>query len=241
MQMKRSGIPFGVLYVTIYVIGFFDAPRCQGQVSSDVKEMISNFPISNLEALIETIDAGEYQRLLKNDSSENWVVVTGREPNAILIVNKHSRGNSIEFCRYKTNTGKWLFGVQQDDGQNQKTDVWLYTPNKTVWDLYPMPVFVMKDFVSEQVVLPLELNFSAGPYLSVEFGKAITFKINTYTFLREAESYFSTGGSAFEHNYIKYSYVLGASLILEKKQDEDFEPLLVVWASVEHEREDGLG
>jgi hypothetical protein len=242
MQMKRSGIPFGVLYVTIYVIGFFDVPRCQGQVSSDVKEMIGNFPISNPEALIETIDPGEYQRLLKNDSSENWMIVTGKDkPNTILIVNKRSPDNSIEFCGYKTNTGKWLFGVQQNDAQNQKTDVWLYTLNKKVWDLYPMPAFVMKDFVSEHVVLPVELNFPASPYLSAELGKAITFKINTFTFLKEAGNYFSIDGSALEHNYIKYSYVLGTSLILEKKQDEDFATLLLMSASVEDEREDGLG
>jgi hypothetical protein len=147
----------------------------------------------------------------------------------------------VEFYGYKTNTGKWLFGVLQNDGQSQKTNVWLYTPNKKVWNLYPMPAFVMKDFVSEQVVLPVELNLAADPYLSVEFGKAITFRINLYTFLREVENYFSTGASAFEHNYIKYSYVLGPSLILEKKQDKDFEPLLVVSATVEPEREDGLG
>lgn len=212
-----------------------------GQESNDVKKMIIDFPIDRLEELSQPVDEREYKLLLKDNSSESWVlVIDTKKQEEISIQNRRSPDSQVKFHRYKINEGKWLFGVNQGDAQNQKTDLWIYN-SRNGWQQYPTPEWKIKDFVSESIVLPVELNVAVRPYLSVELGDILQFKINTYTFSQEAANHFEVNSADFEHNYIKYKYVLrSGSLAMEKKQDEDFEPLLSVFAKVESEQTDNL-
>jgi len=242
-NIKRN-FKTGALFFTVAALILFKTSSCQGQENTDVKKMLLDFPVERLEELIQTINPDEFKQTLKTGSSNSWEIVeTKNKPNSANIQNKRSPDNAVIFYKFKTSNPKWLFAVKQVNAQNQTTDLWLYDPLKTKndWEKFNVTSLLIRDFVSEQVILPPELNLDSKAFLQPEFRDSVYFKINLFTFLKEVEKYFPNSSSALAHCYIKYKYTLGPDLILKKMQDEDYEMLPTLTAIVEKENPDGPG
>lgn len=182
----------------------------------DVLVMVSEFPASRLDELVESISQEDLIALTDKGESGNWRRTTlDINRGEMVIQNKLSKDNSVRFVQYGGSGNYSMLAIQQVNAQVSVTKVWKFIhevdkQHPERWDQYLLPNHRLPAFFDENVILP-------GPYVAQDAKPyvdyilepyKITMRFNTWTYMRELEADSVAPEGPLNPALVKYKYVL---------------------------------
>ena len=181
----------------------------------DLEVIVSEFPSSKLDELVEEVSQEELEAAVTKGESDHWKRTTlDVNTGEISIQNKDAKDNIVKFKLYGRTPSYAMIAVQQANAQVATTEIWEYrfTVNEDhpeQWEQYLLPEYKLADFFDDRVVLPQEFQGeSARPYLNYEFTPtSLVMSINKWAYMSKLESDSVQSYGPLDPTLIKYKYV----------------------------------
>jgi hypothetical protein len=205
--------------------------------------LLANFPIINLQDLIESITAAEFTSLIETGESQNWKFIK-QSQNSFSMKNKQYDDNAVNFLAVHPDNGYPMLVVQQINAQVVVTQGWRYLPDGEQWLDIPLPAPSGKEFAAENVAMPDGYD-DMSPYLNISMeNEKMICSVNQWTFSHELENSYPGLESSILNSFFKYYYEIdwnGEEFTINRQQKKDYTAVFHVMAEVQTEDPNGPG
>jgi len=217
-------------------------PKSTVDGGPEVRTIISEFPVFELDELVESISQEELIQVMTEGESKEWKR-TGEDADKdqVVLRNKLASDNSVKFTVYKSGS-RAMVGVQQQNAQVSVSEIWEYRndvdgDHPERWNQYLFSDYKIDSFFTEKIILPeMFRGDPASSYLDYQFSpKGVTVSLNKWTFMRDLESNSIEIEGPLDPANIKYKYTLtwdGRDFVEKKITEAGYEETMTFTTNV---------